>query len=284
MAFPSEGGIPESRATTGRFIRSPVWMIAGPPLLALLLLVWVELTHVNQELFHHFNNLSSYTGPAFWAHVTLLGDGLVCAVLLLPWVRRHPERIWGGLIGAVLMVLVLHSFKSFLTLPRPLAVLPEETVTVIGPALRRGAFPSGHTSTIAVLCGVLALTTRRQLVSWLALGLAVLVGISRMAVGVHWPSDVLAGLALGWVSAWVGLRWAARARWGMGIWGRRILAFALAVSAVVLLVFDHSGYPGVILFQRAVALTCLVWGMVGSVTELGPGKKTPDGPPETVDE
>lgn len=256
---------------TSSFVRAPRWMIAGPPVLALLLLVLVDRANLDRALFLFFNGLSSLTGPALWAHVTILGDGLVCAVLLLPWIRRHPERVWGGLLGALLMVVILRLFKGLLPLPRPLGVLPEEMVTVIGPGHRRSSFPSGHTAAMALFAGVWALSTSRRALSWLALGLAVLVGLSRMAVGVHWPSDVLAGLALGWVSAWIGLRWAYRFRWGLGGTGRRILTFALLVSAGVLLVVYHTGYPGVLLFQRFLASACILWG----VFEIWRGKGTP---------
>ncbi|MFH1766408.1 MAG: phosphatase PAP2 family protein [Gemmatimonadota bacterium] len=259
----------------GSFVHAPAWMVFGPPALALVLLIGVELGSLDQPLFFFFNSLSSYTGPTFWANVTILGDGLVCAVLLLPWIRRNPERIWGGLLGAVLMVVVLRGFKDLLSLPRPLGVLAEDSITVIGPGLRRSTFPSGHTATMALLAGVWALSASRRFVSWLALFLAVLVGVSRMAVGVHWPTDVLAGFALGWASAWIGLRWAFRARWGMGRAGRRILTGALLISATVLLVIDHTGYPGVLLFQRSIALVCLVWGALGVVRaspeEFSPG-------------
>ncbi len=257
------------------FVRAPWWMVFGPPALALTLLIGVELASLDRPLFFYFNGLSSYTGPAFWAHVTILGDGLVCAVLLLPWIRRNPERVWGGLLGAVLMVVILRVFKELLSLPRPLGVLPEDLVTVIGPGHRRSSFPSGHTATMALFAGVWALSASRRLLSWVALMLAVLVGVSRMAVGVHWPTDVLGGFALGWISAWIGLRWAARASWGMGLTGRRILTGTLLISALVLLIFDHTGYPGVLLFQRSLALVCLVWGTVAVVkpspAELSPG-------------
>ena len=183
---------------------------------------------LDRPLFPFFNDLSRFTGPAFWAHATILGDGLVCAVVLLLWTRRHPERIWGGLLGAVFMVLVLRVFKGMLSLPRPLGVLPEDALTVIGPGHRRGSFPSGHTATAALLAGVWALTTSRRWLPWLAFALATLVGVSRMAVGVHWPTDVLAGLALGWISAWVGLRLAPRVPWGMTSWAD---AFSLRRSS-----------------------------------------------------
>jgi membrane-associated phospholipid phosphatase len=238
------------------------------PSLALVLLAIVLPWSLNRPLFYWFNGLSDLTGTALWAHVTILGDGLVCAVLFLPWIRRHPERVWGGLLGALVMFLTLHALKKLTGQPRPLAVLPEETVTVIGPGLRTRAFPSGHTATIALYAGILALTTPRRLVVVLALALAILVGISRVVVGAHWPADVLAGLALGWLSAWVGIWWGARARWGTRPLGRRILGVALLVAGIVLALLDHTGYPDVTLFQRGLALVCVAWGGVEMLRDL----------------
>jgi membrane-associated phospholipid phosphatase len=227
---------------------------------ALGLLVLVEAGGANTALFYAFNGLSRHTGPAVWAHLTILGDGLVTAVLFLPWIRRHPERVWGGILGAVIMVLVLRLFKGLLGLPRPLAVLPPETVEVIGPGHRKGSFPSGHTATFFLFVGIWALSTRKRLLSIFLIVPGVLVGVSRMAVGVHWPSDVLAGAALGWVSAWVGLRWAGRTPWGTRRRGQIVLGILLLASALVLLLIDHTGYPGVLLFQRGLALACFVVG------------------------
>lgn len=245
---------------TERFVRAPEWLAFGVPTLALALLALVELGGLNTSLFYSFNSLSAFTGPAFWANVTILGDGLVCAALFLPWIRKHPERVWGGILGALFMFVVLRSFKGLLHLPRPLGVLPEETINIIGPGHRRSGFPSGHTATIFLFFGIWALSESRR---WLSLALvlpALLVGISRIAVGVHWPSDILAGAALGWVSAWLGLRWAGRTPWGMGRKGKLILGGLLLISALVLLIIDHTGYPGVLGFQRALAAICLAWG------------------------
>ena len=242
------------------FIRASGWVVWTVPAAALALLAWVEMQGLDQPLFFFFNGLSELTGPALWANLTILGDGLVCAVLLLPWLRRHPERVWGGLLGALVMFVALRTVKEMLGLPRPLGVLPEELVNLIGPGHKKSAFPSGHSATIFLYSGVWALSERRRRLSVFLFLPALLVGISRIVVGVHWPSDVLAGAALGWTSAWVGLRLAQRTPWGTGRRSMGILALLLIISALVLLIIDHTGYPGVLWFQRAIALACLIWG------------------------
>ena len=71
------------------------------------------------------------------------------------------------------------------------------------------SFPSGHSSTIACAAGVtLVLATlfvrrrnQRRLVAGVVSTVAVLVGLDRLLLGVHWPSDVVAGFALG--ALWV---------------------------------------------------------------------------------
>ena len=69
------------------------------------------------------------------------------------------------------------------------------------------SFPSGHTSTAAALWAAVALVAcrwwgRRAIppIAGLAVGIAVAVAASRVLLDVHWLTDVIAGLALGW--AW----------------------------------------------------------------------------------
>lgn len=80
------------------------------------------------------------------------------------------------------------------------------------------SFPSGHATSAAVtyltLGALLArVQPRRRIKAYIigvALGLTLLVGTSRVYLGVHWPSDVLAGWVLG--AGWAMLCWAV-ARW-----------------------------------------------------------------------
>jgi membrane-associated phospholipid phosphatase len=57
--------------------------------------------------------------------------------------------------------------------------------------------PSGHSQISASVWGMLAVTARRPWFWVLTIALVVLIGISRMYLGVHFPSNVLAGWAIG---------------------------------------------------------------------------------------
>jgi undecaprenyl-diphosphatase len=73
------------------------------------------------------------------------------------------------------------------------------------------SFPSGHAaSAVAAAVTLARLWPNGRLVLWL---LAVLVAVSRIYVGVHYPLDVLGGAVLGLACAWVAHRvMTARAR------------------------------------------------------------------------
>ncbi|MEP6892418.1 MAG: phosphatase PAP2 family protein [Gaiellaceae bacterium] len=90
------------------------------------------------------------------------------------------------------------------------------------------SFPSGHSATAAAFYAAAALLigrrkgpAARSLLAGLAAGIAVAVAASRVLLDVHWVSDVIAGLALGW--AWFAV---------CGIaFGGRLLRFGVAVEA-----------------------------------------------------
>jgi undecaprenyl-diphosphatase len=59
------------------------------------------------------------------------------------------------------------------------------------------SFPSGHSSNTMAILLLFALLAGGGWRTWAAVGLALLVGLTRIVLGVHWPSDVLGGWLIG---------------------------------------------------------------------------------------
>lgn len=143
----------------------------------------------------------------FFKSVTWAGSGLVLfplaliisSVLILKGRKIDALLVFGGLLGAFLLV---HGLKRLFARPRPEA----QDLLVAMPA--DFSFPSAHTAqaaAFALACAIMAgrdASTAAGLLIWGSLGLAaLLVGISRVYLQVHYISDVVAGAALG--IAWV---------------------------------------------------------------------------------
>jgi undecaprenyl-diphosphatase len=84
--------------------------------------------------------------------------------------------------------------------PRPYVAHPGDVHLFI-PASPDTSFPSDHATAAFAIAVAIALRSRRP--GWVALGMAALVSIGRVVVGTHYPSDVVAGAAIGTLSALV---------------------------------------------------------------------------------
>jgi undecaprenyl-diphosphatase len=126
----------------------------------------------------------------------------IVAALIAVWLWRRGWRV--GLAVAPLASLVLASLAS--TVAKALFDRERPPITVHATTVTLAAFPSGHaTDAAAFFLGAsltLAITIAHQrstqvLLIVTGLLLAALVGLSRLVLGVHWLSDVVAGWALG---------------------------------------------------------------------------------------
>lgn len=122
----------------------------------------------------------------------IMAGVLTTAALARAGRRRDAWLFAAGLGGSMLLT---QAIKFFVTRPRPalwVSLRPEHTFS----------FPSGHAMDTAALAAALFFVLPRHRRAWaLAPLFALSVGTARMYLGVHYPSDVLAGWssALGWV-------------------------------------------------------------------------------------
>lgn len=143
--------------------------------------------------------------------LTALGSNAVLtlgtlAVVTFLVIRRQYHAAVLVVVAALGGVLLMNVLKAFFARPRP-ALVPH-LARVASPS-----FPSGHALTAAVIYLTLAallarLVEQRRVKAYLigvALAVTLVVGFTRVYLGVHYPSDVLAGWAIG--LAWAVLCW-----------------------------------------------------------------------------
>lgn len=99
-----------------------------------------------------------------------------------------------GLSGSLLYKLLKHGIRR----PRPCDV--HRMLLTVAP-LDRFSFPSGHTLH-AVIFGII-ITAQVPVLGWLVWPFTAFVAASRLVLGLHYPSDVIAGAAIG--ALWAGL-------------------------------------------------------------------------------
>lgn len=176
---------------------------------ALVLGLWVVCASsaprdVDQDIYASIHGSHGTTETSFARHLTRLGNGaplilflaVLCAAVWFAWRRWEP-------IAVTILALVLGNVTS--------------DVVKIGAGRHRpptsgwlataagNSFPSGHTTAatagyLALAMSVAVLTSSvglRVLVLSAAVALAAGVGWTRVELGVHWPTDVLAGWLIG---------------------------------------------------------------------------------------
>ncbi|HZX11452.1 MAG TPA: phosphatase PAP2 family protein [Acidobacteriota bacterium] len=237
----------------------PIWIWLSP-LIFLLLTGVVLLTNSNKALFLLINQASCFTGDKLWAVLTFFSDGLVSFVILLPLIYKKPQLIWAVFLAAVLFTVFGQGIKHLARIPRPPQVFSPEVFHLIGPDWGHNSFPSGHASMVFNLAGVFSLTARKNWFRFLLIGLASIVAVSRMVVGVHWPVDVLVGAAIGWITIWIGLEVSKKSDWAWKGTGRKIIGAVLMAGCLLLFFVDYTGHEDILFFQRMIAFIFLIAG------------------------
>lgn len=197
----------DPHAGSGLLVTFSFGIVATTAIVVGILLDWVDSNDGLAELDSRLANWGSVnateTTTDFLSAVTELGSTPVVGVALLAagaydYIRLRNLHVFSflALVGVGQLVLVI-ALKEIVGRTRPDIL---QLVEVTSPS-----FPSGHACAAAAGWAAVAfVVTRRSprtggsVAAGIAVAIAAAVGASRVLLGVHWLTDVVAGLAIGW--------------------------------------------------------------------------------------
>lgn len=156
------------------------------------------------QLFNRANR--RYFLGRFFAVISRLGDGVFwyMLMLLLPLIHGMQAAYASlhMLATAMVCLVVYKQLKERTSRPRP--YLHSDAIFRTVPPLDKYSFPSGHT--LHAVAFTVVLFSWYPATAWLVLPFTILVAASRLVLGLHYPSDVLAGAVIGGVIAWLSIQ------------------------------------------------------------------------------
>ncbi len=159
---------------------------------------------MNETIFRYLN---SFAGQSQWLDIAImfsaetLGVILLLGLVIFLFYHEHKEIGFHNVVvvlGAIFIAwgvswVIKHVYPS----PRPFIAL--ENVTKLIDHGGMDSFPSGHATFFSAMATILYFY-HKKIALFYALG-AVLIGLSRVVAGIHWPLDILVGYILGGVVA-----------------------------------------------------------------------------------
>jgi membrane-associated phospholipid phosphatase len=193
-----------------------------------------------QFAFMAINSLSVYIPVVILENMTVFGDGVFLLVLVLLFSCRHIRFYWAVLFTSLLGVIVVNLLKDYFAMPRPPAVLDPETFNLLCRAYKARSFPSGHSLTAFLLASVCFCYTKNVFFKVVLITLAVLVGLSRVLIGVHWPMDVLVGGSLGIVLGVGGVMITAKWKFGLCAYVHLFMLSLMVIACIAVFVAGND--------------------------------------------
>lgn len=159
------------------------------------ILLWIQ-TALRQEWMN-----------SFWLFVTRLGDRgivwLLTILILCCFKKTRKTAVYAFISLAVAFLLGEGLLKHLIARPRPFEMISD--LVVLGAKPGSYSCPSGHTMSSFATAWIYYLGLDKR-IGIPAMILAVLIGISRLYIGVHYPTDVLLGFILATVVSYVVFR------------------------------------------------------------------------------
>ncbi|PWB54684.1 MAG: PAP2 family protein [Nitrosomonadales bacterium] len=159
---------------------------------------------LNKSLFLLINKIHAPVLDQVMLSVTWLGHPrlypfYMAALLLLSWRKPGIMPLRNLVVFTVSYVatslIIVPTLKAALDFPRPSTIFGAQAITILGNPDRFHSFPSGH-SAFAVLMAASLLPDIPRGGKLLLLLFALLVCISRISAGAHFPADVIGGATI----------------------------------------------------------------------------------------
>jgi len=171
---------------------------------------------------------------------TMLGDSLFLIPFMASLYFCVDRKLGARLVLFLLVAVYLNAVaKWWAGQPRPFQYDPSIQAIVTAES---GGFPSGHTQNAVIMWGYLAFHYNRKWLWIMATLLIILTPLSRVYLGVHFPTDLAGGYLMGAILLWLYLRWED----GLEEWfGTRVLPIQLLLAIIppmlLLLVLPMQG-------------------------------------------
>ena len=163
---------------------------------------WNEGQKADEWIFLFFNSRGKRPPILDWLMLglTQLGNFVFALILALIYYFTESKLFAYSLIfGVITLGLMIDIIKMYIRRARPYIKL--KTIRIVGSKASGRSFPSGHTGQAFFLASLIVHYYHVNMYLWILLyATALLVGITRIYVGMHYPRDVLAGAILG--TAW----------------------------------------------------------------------------------
>jgi len=152
---------------------------------------------MNEKIFHYLNNLA-LQNELFDTIVIFITGWLIWwmffgVILLLIFKKITPKQFLKIIFYPLILWGITKIIKYFYYSPRPFLELENIKKLIIHGT--NDSMPSGHTVLATALATITYLYNKNTGILFLVF--AILIGLSRIIVGVHWPFDILIGALFG---------------------------------------------------------------------------------------
>ncbi|WP_313111189.1 phosphatase PAP2 family protein [Aequorivita sediminis] len=170
-----------------------------------------QLLEYDTELFLFLNNLGNTSWDGFWRFVTEKWSSIPLYAVLLYLIYKN-YGLKGMLVIVVSVALMITAtdqlanlFKYGIKRPRPCQVTElKETMRYVADGCGRYGYFSAHAASSMAAAVFLGLSLQKwyKYLPFLLLIWAIMTGYSRIYLGVHYPLDVITGMAIGGLLGW----------------------------------------------------------------------------------